>query len=126
MSDRKRLIEDLDFISDKISSTTRYIAFGILAIAFTIITTKGTNELYGKIVYYYSNIIYTACALAVLAILFDYGQYLVAYRNSYNQLVHDKKSGRLRKMREWLFFSKIILTVLASLLLIITIGLGVV
>jgi len=122
----KDIIEELQFISDRISTQVRTIALGLLAIAWAILVGDSTflrklSEGLGK------NLLLIAC-LSIFVLLLDFLQYVVAYiyvdqvRNAAEELKkEDSKNGEsneidypvstLRKFRSAFFWAKQIVLV---------------
>lgn len=76
MPDFKALKEDLDFISDQISNRVRSVAAGIIAIVWAVLLVKGTSSPLETIPDKKLSVI---AGIALLAMLFDFAQFLVAY-----------------------------------------------
>jgi len=79
-----KIIEDLDFATNRIGEQTRTIAIGVLAIAWLFLA-GGQNAPAVKVAPNVS-VLLVAGALAIASLLTDYFQYLCAYFSSANLL----------------------------------------
>lgn len=71
------IIEELDFISDKISTQVRTIALGLLAITWTILV--GESAFLRKLSEGLGKSILLIAALSIFVLLVDFVQYVVGY-----------------------------------------------
>jgi hypothetical protein len=107
---RKRIEEDLDFATDRLSTLGRQMAFGTLALAWTLVV--GDEA---KVVKVSRDTLLVAAAVSMLAVLFDFLQYTCAYTDSRHALRrleagHSGKYDRRRwayRLRSFFFYAKL-------------------
>ena len=73
---KEQVSKDLDDMSDRISTIVRATAIGVLAVGWGFLVTPNTR------IQVWTGFVLTAIALAFLALLCDWAQYLVGYLNS--------------------------------------------
>lgn len=116
MSDPKkeRVFNDLDSTTERISETSRYIGYGLAAVALTLYSTE--TELSGSLLKLSRNYILLAAAFGVLTVIFDYLQFLMGYLSSYAVYLESKNDegaswdypndSKLRTLRFIFFWGK--------------------
>jgi hypothetical protein len=74
---RSKVLEEKRHVSSKISDLSRYIGFGLVAVAYAILTSDSSviEELYGDRQF----LVLLAAAFGVLAVILDYVQFLAGY-----------------------------------------------
>lgn len=74
---RRKVLEEKRHVSSKISELSRYIGFGLVAVAYAILTSDSSviAKLYGERQF----LIVLAAAFGTLAVILDYVQFLSGY-----------------------------------------------
>jgi hypothetical protein len=127
MRPKKELGEELDWLTDKISSRVWTLNLGTLATTWSLLVATASGEkLIGS-----GNAI-PVMLLCILAMLCDLGQYLAGYRYAKSILVRLEDSGQtefeynksapLYKSRDWLFCGKIAVSVVAAIWLVVVLA----
>ena len=125
MQTKEKLVEQLDWLTDKISSQVWTLNLGTLATTWSLLIASGSVE---KLRIGPANAIFIM-ALCIVAMLFELGQYFAGYRNALSILDRLESSGQtefeydksapLYVLRKWLFCGKIALTLFAALWLVV-------
>ena len=123
----EKIIEDCDWLSDRISSQVRLLGAAVLGIVFTILISEAktfTPSIKG-----FTWLAWTSAAFAIVALLTDFLQYVFGYtftKRLLNQLERAGKNegkynykGYLYRARVWLFRIKLGLVALAAILILI-------
>lgn len=124
---RAHLIEDLNWISDRVSGRVWTICVGVLAFCVTFVIQSIEAE---EKVFLEPESVIGPMVLALLALLFDLIQYIAAYRLTYGLLgeiedegIQEKRfdtSSLNYKLRTLSYWSKITLCAAAALWLVVT------
>jgi hypothetical protein len=124
MRPKRELGEELDWLSDKISSRVWTLNLGTLATTWSLLIATGSGERLIRS----SNAI-PIMLLCILAMLCDLSQYLAGYRYAKSILKRLEDSGEpefeynksepLYKLRDWLFCCKIALSLTAAIWLVV-------
>jgi len=124
----KEVLEEKRFVTNRISETTRYLGFGLLASFYAIISSADAYP--RALATAYPLALQTMALAGMLAVVFDYLQYLfgrVAVQNALkrtdNPYAYNKKWFSWRA-REVCFWAKQAMALLGSALLIGVIVLG--
>lgn len=121
MAEQNEVVKsDLDFTSDQISNSTRYVGYGLVIAAFTILTSDGAFlKLLAKNYLFY---IVGFAILGIITILFDYLQYILGYYSSLkandNKDYKYSKKSKFYKLRYFFFYAKQVTSILGALVLI--------
>ncbi len=122
-ADKKTVLEDQNFNSDRLSTQVRLVALGLLAVVWALIINPP-----GQLTTNRSALLGVAC-LAIVAMLLDLFQYAAGYQES-RQLYADLEAGHHRgyrtdsflyRLRTSCFWAKQIAVVLAGLLFLIVV-----
>lgn len=119
---KKRVLDDLDFATDRLSSQTRQIAFGVLAFVWALLVGEGAKGIAVQ-----RRILLAVAAIALGALIADFLQYLSGYcasQRARRVLSPDvvspyNKRWLSYRLRSWFFFIKIGLVLVAAIMLII-------
>ena len=125
MPTKAKLLEELDWLTDKISSQVWTLNLGTLATTWSLLIAGGSVE---KLQIRPGNAI-PIIAICITAMLFELGQYLAGYFNAKSILdrlessgdteFEYNKSALLYKARKWFFCGKIALTLVAAIWLVV-------
>lgn len=74
---RKKVLEQKEKVSARISDLCRYIGFGLVAVVYAILTSDSKTVI--SIYEHYTGLLLGVAALGVLTIIVDYLQYLGGY-----------------------------------------------
>lgn len=119
---KKRIQDDKDFTSSRISESTRYLGFGLAAVAMALLTSDAAFP--KKLMAAHPTPVILAAALGCLTIFADYLHYLFGYLASDEAARNrDGDFGYLTqsiyyRARRWFFYSKQIFAALGFLFLI--------
>jgi len=80
MPDLKGFYDDLDFLSDRLSTQVRTIGLALLAVSWTILTTR--PAVFQNVAPVFWQWLFRVQALAVLSLVCDYLQYALGYLNT--------------------------------------------
>ncbi len=121
---RKGLLDDKQAVTSRISETCRYISFGLLAIFYTLHTTKDD---YGRQILAKGPVLLTTMALlAALSILCDYLQYFSGRQATERALMSDDQrydtSWASYRLRGFFFIAKQILMLGGAAILLVVIA----
>lgn len=95
---KEEVFKDLDKMSDRVSFITRTTAVGILVIGWGFIVTPNTK------IQVWSGAVLAAIALAFIALLFDWAQYLAGFLNSRRTWAEMERDSSLRGFNPgWLY-----------------------
>jgi hypothetical protein len=117
MQPKEKLIEDLDWLTDKISTQVWTLNLGTLATTWSLlIATRGSEQ------FIESADAIPIMALCILAMLCELGQYYAGYFNAKSILDHlgegtqfeYDETAPLYILRHWLFYIKAVLTLIAA------------
>jgi hypothetical protein len=125
MPTKAKLLEELDWLTDKISTQIWTLNLGTLATTWSLLIAAGSVE---KLRIGPANAIFIMF-LCIAAMLCELGQYFAGYRNDRSILDRLESSGQtefeydksapLYILRKWLFCAKIALTLFAALWLVV-------
>lgn len=128
--ERKQRLEQKAAVTARISETSRLVGFGIVAWVFAVHTseTSFAKDYIGSFGFWVN------CAgfLGMVAIIFDYLQYLCAYFSVSHALTRKDHSYQYNRnhigylLQNFFFFTKQVCAIVASLTVVITFGLSVV
>lgn len=119
---RARVRDRLGTVTNRISEQTRYICFGVLALAYGIFVSD--SELPMEIARRYPNALWVAAIFAVAALLFDYLQYIFYFRVAAEAQTAKQRGYRFdRTSRDFmagdlLFWAKQVATFVAVVLIL--------
>jgi len=119
----KEVVDELHVLSDRISTQARSIALGIVALVWALLTSGSESNL--AIISSDKRALIWLAFFSILALVFDYLQYVVGYWDTCRVLsaaeereddeaVFDKRSV-LRRLRTFLFYIKQIAVMIAAL-----------
>lgn len=130
MPDQKRLIEDLDYLSETLSKRTREISAGVLLFCWAFLV-EGSQKKAGAFIP--APMIAAPVILSILAIMADLCQYLagliltqrlltksVSEKNSSN-IMYNRRNP-LYRFRQAMFWGKLVLCLAAATWLIVVLG----
>lgn len=124
---RKARLEDKKDVSGRIGETSRFIAFGLVALTFTIHGSE--SGISKKILTDYESLINLAGVLGCLSIVSDYLQYMCGYfsnvdalKRKENDYAYDRKNV-FYKGRFVFFWAKQVFAFFGALLVIYSFGL---
>jgi hypothetical protein len=80
----KDIVEELRFISDRLSTQVRMLALGLLAVSWTILV--GESAFLRKLSVDLGNSLLLISALSVFVLLLDFLQYVIGYVNAKKEL----------------------------------------
>jgi hypothetical protein len=113
MLPKAKLVENLDWLTEKISSQVWTLNLGTLATTWSLLIAAGSV---GKFKIAPVNAI-PIMALCIVSMLFELGQYLAGYRDAKSILDRIERTGQkefeydksttLYKLRDWFFWGKI-------------------
>jgi hypothetical protein len=121
MLPKQKLIAELDWLTDKISTQVWTLALGTLATTWSLLVASGSGEkLIGK-----GNAL-CIMALCIVAMMCELGQYYAGYFNAKSILDHVgeqaefeyDKSAVLYILRKYLFYIKAVLSLIAAVWLL--------
>ena len=119
----KRVKEDKDFTSSKIGDLSRLIGYGVLAVAFSLLTSTAPFAV--EFVRAFSIEIKVVAAFGILSVLFDYFQYLAGYIDSSFVIKKEgfrySKSSLSYRARKFFYWGKQLLALVAAFLLVASI-----
>lgn len=128
MQPKAKLFEDLDWLSDKISTQVWTLNLGTLATTWSLLIATGSSE---KLRIGNANAI-CIMLLCIVAMLCELGQYYTGYFNALSIKDHLEKSGEtefeydksatLYILRNRLFYVKALLSVAAAMWLIVVLA----
>ena len=128
MQPKAKLFEDLDWLSDKISTQVWTLNLGTLATTWSLVIATGSSE---KLRIGNGNAI-IIMLLCIVAMLCELGQYYAGYFNARSILDHLERSGQaefeydktamLYILRKALFYVKAVLSVAAAMWLIVVLA----
>lgn len=107
---RNKVLEEKRHVSSKISDLSRYIGFGLVAVAYAILTSSSADiaSLYGERRF----LVLLAAAFGTLAVILDYVQFLSGYlavqaalKNKVGEFEYDDSSFSY-KLRSGAFWGK--------------------
>jgi hypothetical protein len=127
MRSKDKLLEDLDWLTDKISSAVWKLSVGTLGTTWSLLIASGSIP---ERLRFGNREAYPILLLCILAMMFDMIQYLAAYRDAdrirrrieasrLTEFEYDE-STFLYKLRKWSFCIKIVLTVAGTIVLLVT------
>lgn len=126
MATKKDLLADLNWVTEKISSQVWTLNLGTLATTWSLLIASKPSESV-RLTTQNAVWIFVPCLLSLLC---EMGQYLSGYRLAHQLLLDLERTNKdefkyptdsyLYKMRHILFISKIVLTVLAAAVLVLT------
>ena len=122
--DKKRRIANVqnekNFTSSQISELSRYIAFGLAVLVFTLLTSDSAFA--ALVINEYRKVIVLAGFFSIISIMADYAQYFCGYLNASHVLeteeVRYRKSSVLYKLRSFLFIAKQVTALLSASVLV--------
>jgi hypothetical protein len=127
MRSKDKLLEDLNWLTDKISSEAWKLNIGTLGTTWSLLIASGSIP---ERLRFGNREAYPILLLCILAMMFDMIQYLAAYRDAdrirrrieasrLTEFEYDE-STFLYKLRKWSFCIKIVLTVAGTIVLLVT------
>jgi len=128
MRSKGKLFEQLDWLSDKISTQVWTLNLGTLATTWSLVIATGSSE---KLRIGNTNAIFIML-LCIIAMLCELGQYYAGYFNALSikkrleesgqtEFEYDK-SARLYILRDRLFYVKALLSVIAAIWLVVVLA----
>lgn len=121
-ANKERIFADLKSTTERISETSRYIGYGLSAVALTLYSAE--TELSSSLLKISRNYILLAASLGIGTVIFDYFQFLMGYCSSYTVYETSKgkdsatweypKNSKLRKARFFFFYGKQVFAVVGS------------
>jgi hypothetical protein len=119
----KQVKDDKDYTSLKIGELARFVSYGEIALAFSVLTSTSTFSI--NFVKEYGSFILLASALSIFSILFDYFQYLSGYIDSSKVSRKENflysKSSFFYKTRVFCFWAKQFTAIFAAVILVLCI-----
>ncbi len=122
---KKDVLDELHTLSDKISSQTRSIGLGLIAVVWALIT--GSKDVPPVVEAGKRHVLLIILLLSIVALLVDYLQYVSGYLNDLRlvrkaemrreEAIVFHKSGFLYRFRAWCFVGKQI-TILSAVVLL--------
>lgn len=119
MADKKQLKDEADFYSSRISETSRFVGFGLLAI-FYAIKVDSSDSLAAD-----DFLVTLLGVFGAASVLLDYLQYVFGYlmvrsaqRNPPDHSYGDGAAGRFFALKSWAFYIKQIAAILGSVIVI--------
>ncbi len=123
---RKKVLEQKEKVSARVSDLCRYIGFGLVAVVYAILTSDSKAVI--SIYEHYTGFLLGVAALGVFTIIFDYLQYLGGYysvekalKNEIGNYQYDDKSFWYR-LRSSAFIFKQFTAFIGALILVFVIG----
>jgi hypothetical protein len=128
MATKKELLDELDWLTDKISTQIWTLNLGTLATTWSLLIAGGSVE---KLRIGPSNAI-PIMVLCIIGMLCELGQYLAGYFNAKSILDRLESSGHtefeydksapLYIARKWLFCGKVVLSLVAAIWLVVVLA----
>jgi hypothetical protein len=122
---KNKIIEELNFLTEKLSSLTWTINLGVLGTTWSLLIASGTVP---QTVRLQTGEAIPILSLCLLALLFEMFQYLSGYATNRQALTRMEREGLdkfsydtsalLYRVREWCFCAKIGLTIAAAIWLL--------
>jgi hypothetical protein len=130
MPTKKELCDDLDFMSDRLSTQTRTIALGLLAATWALLLSESPSaKTVASSLSIHLLLIGDVC---VIALLIDYFHYVSGYFVDYELLkrmeankldsAQFEKSDLLYKLRKYCFYGKQIFTIVGAVWFLLAIA----
>lgn len=130
MTSKDKIIEEKQFLSDRLSSQTRLVTFGVLGTMWGFLISD--VEIAKLIVERFGKSLILIIFLSLLVLCIDYLQYLTGYFNTHNLIKKLENKGLSEgqydsdsfsyKLRDFCFYTKQILLGINILVFIIIIG----
>jgi hypothetical protein len=125
---QKEVLDEKKFVTGRISETTRYLAFGLVASFYAIVSSSDAFP--RALAATYGPILRVMALAALLALVFDYLQYLFgraaaeyALKRTDKPFTYNKK-WRSAKAKKFCFWAKQLLVMAGCVILIAIIALG--